>query len=250
MFGGIQRTAPAPLPGRIHLDRVFSVQKVKHPPSAPFARLRDQDEMARLSCSRLYSGHDRRFMKNREFIACVVGTPGKPRTDPHRCATRCQNPGQPPRLRTILLSVVASSQARSKSYTPPSRGGGGFCGAAFRLTTQYSSCTFALLNLQVMYIPTTSTSVMPGGGFILPALVLWVVALATAAVAMRQDSAAFTGSPWRPAIRRGNQQRACHRSSSTSAARASMSLLRTFEANELQLQRFIGELGFVEITDW
>lgn len=29
-----------------------------------------------------------------------------------------------------------------------------------------------------------------------------------------------------------------------------MSLLRTYEANELQLQRFIGELGFVEITDW
>eukprot|EP00752_Nemacystus_decipiens_P006659 g5987.t1 len=29
-----------------------------------------------------------------------------------------------------------------------------------------------------------------------------------------------------------------------------MSLLRTFEASELQLQRFIGELGFVEITDW
>lgn len=29
-----------------------------------------------------------------------------------------------------------------------------------------------------------------------------------------------------------------------------MGLLRTFEASELQLQRFIGELGFVEITDW
>eukprot|EP00903_Cladosiphon_okamuranus_P015363 g14189.t1 len=29
-----------------------------------------------------------------------------------------------------------------------------------------------------------------------------------------------------------------------------MSLLRTFEASELQLQRFIGELGFIEITDW
>ncbi|CAN0380216.1 unnamed protein product [Scytosiphon promiscuus] len=29
-----------------------------------------------------------------------------------------------------------------------------------------------------------------------------------------------------------------------------MSQLRTFEANEIQLQRFIGELGFVEITDW
>lgn len=29
-----------------------------------------------------------------------------------------------------------------------------------------------------------------------------------------------------------------------------MSLLRTFEASELELQRFIGELGFVEITDW
>lgn len=29
-----------------------------------------------------------------------------------------------------------------------------------------------------------------------------------------------------------------------------MSLLRTYEASELQLQRFIGELGFVEITDW
>ena len=29
-----------------------------------------------------------------------------------------------------------------------------------------------------------------------------------------------------------------------------MSLLRTFDASEIQLQRFIGELGFVEITDW
>lgn len=33
-------------------------------------------------------------------------------------------------------------------------------------------------------------------------------------------------------------------------APAMMSSLRTFEPGELQLQRFIGELGFVEITDW
>lgn len=31
---------------------------------------------------------------------------------------------------------------------------------------------------------------------------------------------------------------------------ASMSSIRTYDASELQLQRFIGELGFVEITDW
>lgn len=40
------------------------------------------------------------------------------------------------------------------------------------------------------------------------------------------------------------------RSSPSLAATTSMSLLRTYEANELELQRFIGELGFVEITDW
>eukprot|EP00904_Undaria_pinnatifida_P003714 jgi/Undpi1/13343/HiC_scaffold_8.g03002.m1 len=38
--------------------------------------------------------------------------------------------------------------------------------------------------------------------------------------------------------------------SSRATTETSMSLLRTYEANELQLQRFIGELGFVEITDW
>lgn len=29
-----------------------------------------------------------------------------------------------------------------------------------------------------------------------------------------------------------------------------MSSLRTFDPSEIQLQRFIGELGFLEITDW
>lgn len=41
-----------------------------------------------------------------------------------------------------------------------------------------------------------------------------------------------------------------YRGRSSPATTTSMSLLRTFEARELQLQRFIGELGFVEITDW
>lgn len=41
-----------------------------------------------------------------------------------------------------------------------------------------------------------------------------------------------------------------YRGRSSPTTTTSMSLLRTFEARELQLQRFIGELGFVEITDW
>lgn len=41
-----------------------------------------------------------------------------------------------------------------------------------------------------------------------------------------------------------------YRRGRSSPTTTSMSLLRTFEASELQLQRFIGELGFVEITDW
>ncbi|CAM9866824.1 unnamed protein product [Choristocarpus tenellus] len=36
----------------------------------------------------------------------------------------------------------------------------------------------------------------------------------------------------------------------TNGCQASMSLLRTFQPKELLLQRFIGELGFMEITDW
>ena len=97
---------------------------------------------------------------------------------------------------------------------------------------------------------------MLGGRCMLPSLVLWAVALATA-VAIRQDSAAFTGVPLLPSsqssLRKSQRKEvAAPRPSpkTSAAASTSMSLLRTFEANELQLQRFIGELGFVEITDW
>lgn len=51
------------------------------------------------------------------------------------------------------------------------------------------------------------------------------------------------------------RRRTCPRGHTAGRAAAStsptvMGLLRTFEPSELQLQRFIGELGFVEITDW
>lgn len=82
-------------------------------------------------------------------------------------------------------------------------------------------------------------------------LVLWAAALVIAVAAARQDSVAFASSSLRPRggdLPRGRRRERAH--TSTSVASTSMSLLRTFEANELQLQRFIGELGFVEITDW
>lgn len=86
------------------------------------------------------------------------------------------------------------------------------------------------------------------------ALVVWVGALATVVAAVRQDSVAFAGNSLRPRRRSGDLPRGRRRgrggSTSTPVASTSMSLLRSFEANELQLQRFIGELGFVEITDW
>ena len=88
-------------------------------------------------------------------------------------------------------------------------------------------------------------------------LVLWAAALAMAVEAARQDSVAFASSSLRPRrsgdLPRGRRRGRAHQAgspASTPVASTSMSLLRTFEANELQLQRFIGELGFVEITDW
>lgn len=85
------------------------------------------------------------------------------------------------------------------------------------------------------------------------ALVLWAAALATAYAAVRRDYTAFIGNSLRFTSRRSvdlPQGRRRDSPASTPVASTSMSLLRTFEASELQLQRFIGELGFVEITDW
>lgn len=95
---------------------------------------------------------------------------------------------------------------------------------------------------------------------------LLILASAAALVrAVRHDAVAFMPalSPGRPSrsrrietpsssdlnqLRQGRAKTQTRSSSTTTTTR--MSQLRTFEASELQLQRFIGELGFVEITDW
>lgn len=255
IFGETRHTAPR-LRKRIHLHRVVSFQQRKHPPPARFAFLRHQDELAFLSRALSYSGHDRTFMKNRVSYRLRRRNTGQAaHTSVTGCAIRYQNPGQPHPLHWQLgrgaWGVGRWAWAHLETEAGGGEGGSPVCGATFGLAASLLAACFALCAL---YMSTASMSVMPGGVCTIPALVLWAVALATAAVATRQDSAAFTRSPpfgaiSLPSIRRG-QQRASHRSSSTSATPTSMSLLRTFEANELQLQRFIGELGFVEITDW
>lgn len=86
-----------------------------------------------------------------------------------------------------------------------------------------------------------------------------LVALLAASIALRKDAVAFKGgltlgsSSLRPPRRGAASQRHVVQPNSRRrrpTTTTSMSLLRTFEASELQLQRFIGELGFVEITDW
>ncbi|CAN0478445.1 unnamed protein product, partial [Ectocarpus sp. 12 AP-2014] len=90
-----------------------------------------------------------------------------------------------------------------------------------------------------------------------------LAALLAASIALRKDAVAFkVGSPLRSsslrsprppgaaASRAAEQRHVVQPNSRRRRQATSMSLLRTFEASELQLQRFIGELGFVEITDW
>lgn len=97
--------------------------------------------------------------------------------------------------------------------------------------------------------------------WVLPAL----ASIAVLATTVQHDAVAFTGaltvgSSYRsPRItsrwsdlkkRRWSREGRSETQPPRSPTATSMSQLRTFEANELQLQRFIGELGFVEITDW
>ncbi|CBN77912.1 ATP binding protein, putative [Ectocarpus siliculosus] len=91
-----------------------------------------------------------------------------------------------------------------------------------------------------------------------------LAALLAASIALRKDAVAFKvgltlrssslRSPRPPGAAASRaaeqQQHVVQPNSGRRRPATSMSLLRTFEASELQLQRFIGELGFVEITDW
>lgn len=90
-----------------------------------------------------------------------------------------------------------------------------------------------------------------------------LAALLAASIALRKDAVAFKvgltlrssslRSPRPPGAaesRAAEQHHVVQPNSGRRRPTTSMSLLRTFEASELQLQRFIGELGFVEITDW
>ncbi|CAN0000646.1 unnamed protein product, partial [Scytosiphon promiscuus] len=97
--------------------------------------------------------------------------------------------------------------------------------------------------------------------WLLPAL----ASIAVLATTVQHDVVAFTGAltvgssfrPPRIASRsshlkkfRRRRESGVERQPGRSTTATRMSQLRTFEANEIQLQRFIGELGFVEITDW
>lgn len=113
----------------------------------------------------------------------------------------------------------------------------------------------------------------PTSQFLLNFVALWI-ALSSKASALEGTTIAFTGPLWptsrnargwasRSLFSRPRLQRRCRHGLSRkynrirlgnglsiNAATTSMSLLRTFDPSEIQLQRFIGELGFLEITDW